>query len=112
MSDAKDILSLEGILEAAEKIRNFTSPFSTPDDLFGDQKSFDAVCMNFIVIGEMTERISDEFKCKNADIDWRNIKGLRNIIAHDYFGVDADEIWSIVRLHIPTLIESIRKIRR
>ena len=110
MSKTKDILSLKGILDAAEKIVSFTSPFSGPDKLFADQKSFDAVCMNFIVIGEMTDRISTEFKSSHSEIDWKNIKGLRNIIAHDYFGVDAEEIWGIIEQHIQVLIESIRKI--
>ncbi|MBN1292611.1 MAG: DUF86 domain-containing protein [Candidatus Latescibacteria bacterium] len=112
MSDTKDRLSLKGILDAAEKIVDFSRPFSNADDFFTDQKSFDAVCMNFVVIGEMVDRISDEFRQTNSEIDWKNIKGLRNIIAHDYFGVDAEEIWSIIKLHIPALIESIRKIIR
>jgi uncharacterized protein with HEPN domain len=110
LSDTKDILSLKGILDAAEKIVSFSSSFSDPDDFFADQKSFDAVCMNFIVIGEMVDRISDEFRRKNSALDWKNIKGLRNIIAHDYFGIDAEEIWGIIQLHIPALIKSIRKI--
>jgi uncharacterized protein with HEPN domain len=109
LSEIKDILSLKGILDAAEKIVCFATPFSNPDDFFADRKSFDAVCMNFIVIGEMTDRISEDFKQKNSNIDWKNIKGLRNLIAHDYFGVDAEEIWGILQQHIPALIESIRK---
>lgn len=110
MSEEKNILSLRGILDAAEKIVEFSRSFSNADDFFADQKSFDAACMNFIVIGEMVDRISDEFKLKYSAIDWKSIKGLRNIIAHDYFGVDAEEIWSIIELHIPALIESIQKI--
>ncbi|MCX7726312.1 MAG: DUF86 domain-containing protein [Chitinispirillaceae bacterium] len=110
MSENKDILSLKGILEAANKIINFSYPFSNADDLFTDKKSFDAVCMNFIIIGEMAERISDEFKQKFPEIDWRGIKGLRNLIAHNYLGVDAEEIWSIIKLHLPPLIVSIKKI--
>jgi uncharacterized protein with HEPN domain len=112
LSDSKDNLSLKGMLDAAEKIVDFASSFSNPDDFFADQKSFDAVCMNFIVIGEMVDRISDEFKQIHTDVDWKSIKGLRNIIAHDYFGVDAEEIWGIIQLNIPALIKSIRKICR
>jgi len=110
LSDEKNLLSCKGILDAAEKIERFSSPFSTPDELFADQKSFDAICMNFIVIGEMADRISDQFKTNHNTIDWKNIKGLRNIIAHDYFGVDAEEIWGIIKTNIPPLIKSIRKI--
>ncbi|NLW31123.1 MAG: DUF86 domain-containing protein [Fibrobacter sp.] len=109
---AESFLALRLILDAAKKISDFSRPFSNADDLFTDKKSFDAVCMNFVVIGEMVERISDKFKLKYSTIDWKNIKGLRNIIAHDFFGVDAEEIWSIVKLHIPALIESIQKITK
>ena len=70
MSDTKDILSLRGILDAAEKIVTLSSPFANPDDFYSDSKSYDAVCMNFIVIGEMAEKlISDEFRRKHADVD-------------------------------------------
>jgi uncharacterized protein with HEPN domain len=110
LSETKDSLALKGIVDAAESILTFTTTFFSADDLFADRKSFDAVCMNFIIIGEMADRISDEFKLKHSEIEWKNIKGLRNIIAHDYFGVDAEEIWSIIKLHIPALLESIRKI--
>jgi uncharacterized protein with HEPN domain len=112
LSEEKNLLSLRGILDAAEKIVEFSRSFSNADDFFADQKSFDAVCMNFVVIGEMVDRISDEFKLKYNEIDWKSIKGLRNIIAHDYFGVDAEEIWSIIELHIPALIASIQKITK
>jgi len=110
LSEKRDLLSLKGILDAADKIIDYSQQFSNADDFFSDQKSFDAVCMNFIIIGEMVDRISDEFKLKYNEIDWNNIKGLRNIIAHDYFGVDAEEILSIIKLHIPVLIESVKKI--
>lgn len=111
--DAVEIyLFLKVILDSAEKIIDFSRPFSKADDFFTDKKSFDAVCMNFVVIGEMVDRISDRFKLKYSTIDWKSIKGLRNIIAHDIFGVDAEEIWSIIKLHIPALIESIQKITK
>jgi uncharacterized protein with HEPN domain len=80
LSEEKNIFSLRGILDAAEKIVEFSRSFSNADDFFSDQKSFDAACMNFIVIGEMVDRISDDFKLKYSEIDWKSIKGLRNIM--------------------------------
>ena len=53
--------------------------------------------MNFIVIGEMVEKLSETFiKKTNTRIDWFKIKGFRNIIAHNYFGIDAEEVWQII----------------
>ena len=49
--------------------------------------------MNFIVIGEMADKLSDDFKLKTQEnVDWLKIKSFRNIIAHNYFGVDAEEV--------------------
>lgn len=57
--------------------------------------------MNFVVIGEMVDRISTAYKTAHPDVDWKQIKGLRNIIAHDYFGVDAEELWQVVKKTFP-----------
>jgi uncharacterized protein with HEPN domain len=59
--------------------------------------------MNFVVIGEMVDKISDEFKKSHSNIEWIKIKGFRNIVAHDYFGIDAEEVWLIIKNKIPNL---------
>ncbi|MFW5862341.1 MAG: DUF86 domain-containing protein [Spirochaetota bacterium] len=66
--------------------------------------------MNFVIIGEAVTRIDEEFKNQHESIDWKNIKGLRNIVAHDYFGVDAEEIWQIIQNNLPVFKRSILKI--
>jgi uncharacterized protein with HEPN domain len=100
---SKDRHALLGITEAIQAIEQYTAAFSSADELFESKVNFDAVMMNFILIGEMVERISDAFKMSHTEVDWKQIKGLRNIIAHDYFGVDAEEIWQIIRGHLPGL---------
>lgn len=99
----KDKDCLDGILESIQKIEEYVVTFNNGDDLNNDSKSFDAVLMNFIVIGEMAGKLSDEFKFSNIEIEWWKIKGLRNIVAHDYFGVDAEEIWQIIKNWLPKL---------
>jgi len=59
--------------------------------------------MNFVVIGEMVDKISDELKSKHPEIEWIKIKGFQNIVAHDYFGIDAEEVWQIIKNKIPAL---------
>jgi uncharacterized protein with HEPN domain len=66
--------------------------------------------MNFIVIGEMVDRIDNDFKETHSRIEWNKIKSFRNIIAHDYFGVDAEEIWDIIKNHLNKLERDIKKI--
>jgi len=105
----KDWDTLVNIGEAIEKIEKYAADFMNADNLFKDSKSFDAVLMNFIVIGEMTAKLSEDFKNENPEIEWWKIKGLRNIVAHDYFGVDAEEIWQIIHNKIPALKLFIQK---
>jgi len=89
-----DLLSL---IEAIEKIALYSQDFSNADNFYHDQKSFDASMMQFVVIGEVISRLNEEFKNKHSEIPWQKIKDFRNIIAHDYFGIDADEIWDIIQ---------------
>ena len=107
---SKDEHSLHAILEAISKIHRFTKDHSDPDSLYEDEKAFDAVIMNFIVIGEMVSRISSNTKEANPQIDWNRIKGFRNLVAHDYFGIDAEEVWQIIVNDLPILKKEIDKI--
>jgi uncharacterized protein with HEPN domain len=100
---SKDKHSLQAILR-------FTKDHSDPDSFNEDDKAFDAVMMNFIVIGEMVSRISSNTKEANPQIDWNRIKGFRNLVAHDYFGIDAEEVWQIIVNDLPILKKEIDKI--
>lgn len=96
-------LSLLTILESIEKIENYTKDFSTADDFYHDEKSFDATMMQFVVIGEMISKFDEDFKQKYSHIPWQKVKDFRNIVAHNYFGIDADEIWDIIKNKIKPL---------
>ena len=104
----KIYFSLLSILEAIEKIEDYSKDFDDADSFYHDPKSFDASIMQFIVIGEMITRLDDAYKEEHQNIPWQKIKDFRNIIAHNYFGIDADEIWSIIQYHLLPLKESIR----
>lgn len=103
----KDKQNLLSILDAINKIENYITPFDNADDFYKNTVHFDAVMMNFVVIGEMVVRLSDEFREKYHQIDWFKIKGFRNIIAHDYFGIDAEEVWQIATSHLVKLKKEI-----
>jgi uncharacterized protein with HEPN domain len=99
----KDQHCLESIIEATDKILEYTSGFNSADEFDNDHLIFDATMMNFVVIGEMVNKLSDDFKIAHPELEWNKIKGFRNIVAHDYFGIDAEEVWQIVRNKIPGL---------
>lgn len=70
----------------------------------------DAVLMQFIVLGESCSRMSDELKKANPHIDWRGANDFRNFIAHDYFGVSDDVVWSVIQFHLPQLKKDFEKL--
>ncbi|MDF1884314.1 DUF86 domain-containing protein [Sulfurimonas sp. SAG-AH-194-C21] len=98
---------LFALLEAIEKVELYSQDFSDADDFYHDQKSFDASMMQFIVIGESIHRLDENYKINHDEIPWQKIKDFRNIIAHDYFGIDADEVWDIIKNKILPLKEKI-----
>ena len=69
-----------------------------------------AVTMSMLQIGELTTHLSDEFKdLTNNEKDWRNLKGLRNIVAHQYGSIQFDLIWQIKENDIPMIMDFCQK---
>ena len=106
----KDQHCLESIIEAIDRIFEYSSDFDNADDFNDDNRNFDASMMNFVVIGEMVEKTSDDLKNSHPQVEWGKIKGFRNIVAHDYFGIDAEEVWQIIKNKLPALKVDIQKI--
>lgn len=109
MSD-KDDANLLGILDAIRKINIYVRGLESPDDYFKTSVVFDATLMNFILIGEMVDRLSDGLKENNPAIDWQKIKDFRNLVAHDYLGIDAEEVWQIIQNDLPRLETDLQRI--
>jgi len=99
----KDKFNIISILEAIEKIFEYSKDYSNAEDFINSKRDFDASMMNFVVIGEMVCRLSDKFIEDHNQINWQQIKGFRNIVAHNYFGIDAEEVWAIIKKHLPNL---------
>ncbi len=102
---------LEDLLASIKKIEQYSSDFCNAEEFYHDSKSFDATMMQFVVIGETISRMDEEFKKKQNHIPWQKIKNFRNIIAHNYFGIDADEIWDIVNGKLLPLKKEIEKLK-
>ena len=63
----------------------------------------DAVIRNLQVMAESTQRLSDAFKQQHSKVDWRALTGFRNVLVHEYLGVDIDRVWQIVERNLPEL---------
>lgn len=107
------------ILKQIEKsillIQSRTSEIHGASDFLtnpGNVEKLDAVCMQFIAIGESLKGLDKvthkELLNTNPNIPWDKIMGLRDIIAHHYFDVDAEEIWWIIENELKPLLNSVR----
>jgi len=107
---SKEDLSLLTIIDSIDKILQYSKASQDADDFYHDTKSFDACMIHFINIGEMIDRLSPEFKSSHTNIPWQDIKNFRNLVAHNYFGIDAEEIWDIIQNHLPLLKQNIQSL--
>ena len=101
-----EIMYLEDITESCEKILRFTAGLSKPG-LIGDVRTYDAVVRNLEIIGEAAKHISENLRKQMPDIDWRKAAGLRDMLAHAYFGIDNDILWDVVQNKVPQLATSV-----
>jgi len=88
-------LYLDDILEAISRIQEYTLGLDY-SEFTEDTKTQDAVVRNLEIIGEAAGRLPESARSRAADIEWRKIVGLRNILAHQYFGVSLPVVWDIV----------------
>lgn len=79
-------LFVDDMLEAITKINRYTTGTSF-EGFSQDERTIDAVVRNLEIIGEAARRIPDQVKAESPEIDWQAINGLRNRIAHEYFGL-------------------------
>ncbi len=99
----KDYYILRSMLETIEKIIRYTSNYHTAEELYQNDRDFDAAMMNFVVIGEEVGKLTVDLKTTNKQINWEKIHSLRNIIAHHYFGINVDIVWQIISIDLPKL---------
>jgi len=102
-------LLIVDILESANKILTYTSQL-TFEEFMADSKTVDAVIRNFVIIGEAANRLPEDYKDKYQDIDWHRIRGFRNRIVHDYFGIDYSIVWQIKESFLAEMISKIQKL--
>ncbi|MEI6948046.1 DUF86 domain-containing protein [Paraflavisolibacter sp. H34] len=109
MSKRDPRLLVGDILDSANKILAYTEGLSF-EQFSADSKTIDAVIRNFEIIGEAANRLPEEFKEQYSSIDWRRIRGFRNRIVHDYFGIDYTIVWTIKETFLPDLILQLKQI--
>jgi uncharacterized protein with HEPN domain len=96
-----DRLYLHHMLERCHRITRFIG--SGRETFMASEELQDAVIRNLEVIGEAAKRVSAETRGRLASLDWRTICGMRDVLIHDYIGVDLDEVWNVASSRIPEL---------
>ena len=102
-------LRIEDIIEAIEKIRAYTAEMSL--EAFGaDSKAVDAVIRNVEIIGEASRHLPRDICARFPKIPWDEMRGIRNVLIHEYFGVDLAILWETIKRDLPPLLPHLRRI--
>jgi uncharacterized protein with HEPN domain len=105
-----DGLYLHHILDCIRRIQRYCD--GGAQVFFSSELVQDAVLRNLQILGESSQRIGDHLKAQHPEIDWRSIAGFRNVLVHDYLGINLERVWEIVSVHLPILEPQIEAIRR
>ena len=97
-----DRLYLNHILECANRVKECVQ--DGRDKFLADHIIQDAVLRNLQIMTESTQRLSQELKDRNPEVDWRGLSGFRNILVHEYLGVDLEIVWELVEQKLLSLI--------
>lgn len=104
-------LYIEDILDSIEKIEQYTKTIDEQDFL-ADTKIQDAVLRRLEIIGEAVKNIPQDFRDKYSQIPWKRIAGLRDVLIHEYFGVNLHRAWKLAKEDIYDLKNQLLKVRK
>src|SRR5439155_19238752 len=100
-------LYADDILEACGKVRRYVAGM-TYETFVADDRTRDAVIRNVEVIGEAAKRLPDDVIARAPEVPWRKVRGMRDIVAHEYFGLHSRLVWSIATTKIDELENAVR----
>jgi uncharacterized protein with HEPN domain len=101
-----DTVYLLHILDAIGLIKDYTGSLSVEE--FGDSRLVqDGVIRELSVIGEACHNLSEERRSRHPEVPWADIMAMRNILIHQYFGVDIGEVWRTVTADLPVLEQQV-----
>lgn len=94
---------------AVDRILAYCSDLRSEAELAGNQLKFDACIRNFQILGESSAKVPKEIQSELSEIPWAEIKGMRNILVHEYFGVSSSVIWATVQKELPELQDALNR---
>ena len=109
MLKRSDVLLLEDIEESIYDIENFTVGL-TYEEFSIDRKTFNAVVRSLTIIGEAANKLSTDLKTRYSEIEWFKVVAFRNRLIHEYFGIDYEMVWQVIKNYLNRLKEYVQKI--
>ncbi len=104
MSERHLQLLLNDMLESIRLIETYVDRMDF-DAFLADRKTIDAVVRNIELIGEAGNMVPEDFRLQNPEIPWKRIRGMRNRVVHEHFGIDNGIVWNIVTNDLPEMGE-------
>ena len=102
-------LRIRDMLAAIERIMAYTTNLNF-SKFQADGKTVDAVIRNFEILGEAAAHVPEEIVLDYSDVPWQDIRDMRNLLAHEYFGVNKKIVWETVQKDLPSLITQLKQI--
>ena len=100
---------VQDVLDAITEIREFTNGI-TFEEFQDDRKTIRAVLYNLAIIGEAVRSIPPEIEASHPEIPWIDVRGMRNIVIHEYFQVNLPIIWQTIQEDLVSLESSLRQL--
>lgn len=99
---------LDDIVDACGKIERYIEG-SDLQRFRSDEKTLDAVIRNLEVIGQAAKKLPLDIRRAMPAVEWQRIAGLRDVLIHEYFGIDVEIVWDVVTTRIPALRDTVRQ---
>ncbi|MBU1076403.1 MAG: DUF86 domain-containing protein [Spirochaetes bacterium] len=106
--DYSDYISdlINSIIETEEFVKDMSY-----DNFLKDKKTSNAIIRSLEVIGEAAKKMPENLKTKYSDIPWKRMAGMRDKLIHEYFGVDLEIVWKVIKEELPSIKPIIEKMK-
>ena len=111
MSESGFRLYCSDILDSGQAILEYIQGLSF-EEFCVDRKTYSAVIREFEIIGEAVGKIPERLRRPYSHIEWQDIKDFRNLLIHEYFGIDLEIVWTVIQEDLPELLKAVQEIER